>query len=131
MASGESGGKVRVVKADREATLSVEGTLDLDDYFLAETRLLIRYEDGWKAFPYVWNSAQDEAFLEPAGELLNLELVSEQGERDSIVYVVPDKNQCAACHTPDYASKELRQLGPKARQLNRDYSYISGTENQM
>ncbi len=131
LVSGDSGGQVRVVKADREAVLSAEGTLDLDDYYLAETRLLIRYEEGWKAFPYVWNTAQDEAFLEPAGELLNLKLISETGEEESIVYVVPDRNQCAACHTPDHASKDLRPLGPKARQLNRDYSYISGIENQL
>ncbi len=122
---------VRVVKADREATLDENGALGLDEYFLVETRLLIRYEDGWKAFPYVWNSDQTEAYLEPAGELLNLELVSESDESESIVYVVPDQNQCAACHTPDHSSKELRLLGPKARQLNREYSYISGAENQI
>ncbi len=131
LASGEAGGKTMVIKADREAVLSAEGTLDLDDYFLAETRLLIRYQEGWKAYPYVWNAAQNEAFFEPAGELLNLELVSTTGESEAIVYVVPDTNQCAACHTPDYGSKALRLLGPKARQLNRDYSYIRGTENQL
>ncbi len=131
LAAGDVDGTIRVIKADREATLSAEGTLDLDDYFLAETRLLIRYEGGWKAYPYVWNAAQNEAFLEPAGELLNLKLISETGEEESVVYVVPDRNQCAACHTPDHASKDLRPLGPKARQLNRDYSYISGIENQL
>jgi uncharacterized repeat protein (TIGR03806 family) len=130
-ADGDVDGAVRVIKADREATLNADGSLDLADHYLAETRLLIRYEEGWKAFPYVWNAEQNEAFLEPAGELLDLMLVPETGEDESIVYVVPDKNQCAACHTPDHASKELRPLGPKARQLNRDYSYIYGTENQL
>ncbi len=131
LADGDLDGVVRVIKADREAALGAGGTLDLDDYYLAETRLLIRYEDGWKAFPYVWNAEQDEAFLEPAGELLNLKLVSETTEDESIVYVVPDQNQCAACHTPDHASKELRPLGPKARQLNSDFSYTCGTEKQL
>ena len=131
LAGGEADGSVRAIRADREAVLSAEGTLDLDEYYLAETRLLIKYEDGWQAFPYVWNAKQDEAFLEPAGELLDLTLVPDTGEDESIVYVVPDQNQCAACHTPDHASKELRPLGPKARQLNRDYSYITGTENQL
>jgi uncharacterized repeat protein (TIGR03806 family) len=122
---------IRLIKADREATLDADGTLDLDKYYLAETRLLIRYANGWKAFPYVWNAEQNEAFLEPAGEFLNLRLMSASGEEERIVYVVPDQNQCAACHTPDHASTELRPLGPKARQLNRDYSYKSGTENQL
>ncbi len=130
-AKAEGMDAVRVVRADREATLDENGALDLDEYFLVETRLLVKYEGGWKAFPYVWNSDQTEAYLEPAGELLSLELVSESGDSESIVYVVPDQNQCAACHTPDHASKELRLLGPKARQLNREYTYISGTENQL
>lgn len=130
-ADSDSAEETRLIKADREAVLGADGTLDLDNYYLAETRLLIRYEDGWKAFPYVWNAEQNEAFREPAGEFLNLQLVSASGEEESIVYVVPDQNQCAACHTPDHASKELRPLGPKARQLNRDYSYISGVENQL
>ncbi|MFQ5549431.1 MAG: hypothetical protein ACE5FV_14145, partial [Woeseia sp.] len=125
------GGFTRVVKADREAVLDEDGALDLDRYFLAETRLLIRYEQGWKALPYVWNAAQTEAFLEPAGELLNLELVPAEGESESIVYVVPDTNQCASCHTPDHGSKALRPLGPKGRQLNRDYAYTSGVANQL
>jgi uncharacterized repeat protein (TIGR03806 family) len=130
-ADGEVAGATRVIKADREAALDEKGAIDLDEYFLAETRLLVRYEESWKAFPYVWNSDQTEAFLEPAGEFLDLELVSEGGERESIVYVIPDSNQCAACHTPDHASRELRPLGPKARQLNREYAYASGTENQL
>jgi uncharacterized repeat protein (TIGR03806 family) len=130
-ASGKHAGAIRVIKADREASLDENGTLDLEEYFLVETRLLVRYEDGWKAFPYVWNSDQKDAFLEPAGELLNLELVSESGQSERVVYVVPDSNQCAACHTPHHASRELRPLGPKARQLNREYSYISGPENQL
>lgn len=130
-AGGENREAARVVKADREALLNIDGALDLDEYFLAETRLLVRYEEGWKALPYVWNAAQTEAYLEPAGELLSLELISETGAAESIVYVVPDTNQCAACHTPDHASKALRPLGPKARQLNRDYAYAGGVANQL
>jgi uncharacterized repeat protein (TIGR03806 family) len=131
LAEGDVGGAAKVIKTDREAVLSADGTLDLDEYYLAETRLLIRYEVGWNAFAYVWNAEQNEAFLEPAGELLNLNLISKSGESESIIYFVPDRNQCVACHAPDHTSKELRPLGPKARQLNRDYSYITGTENQL
>ncbi len=41
-ADGAGVESIRVIKADQEAVLSADGTLDLDDYFLAETRLLIR-----------------------------------------------------------------------------------------
>jgi uncharacterized repeat protein (TIGR03806 family) len=124
-------GVVRVIRADREATLDSSVALDLNEYFLAETRLLVRYEEGWKALPYVWNEKQDEAFLELAGDLFSLELAAASGDCESIAYIVPDTNQCAGCHMPDHGSKALRPLGPKARQLNRDYSYISGSENQL
>ena len=51
LASGNSAGKVRVIKADRETTLNAEGALDLEKYFLTETRLLVRYEEDGKHFP--------------------------------------------------------------------------------
>ena len=100
-----------VIAADRESTLDEHRQLKLDDYLLIETRLLIRYEQGWKALPYVWNAAQDEAFLELAGEARKIRLVSDGGSQD-VDYIVPDANQCGGCHMPDYSARELRPLGP-------------------
>ena len=57
-----------VSPSDRESLLDGEGALDLDDYVLVETRLLVRYDDGWRALPYVWNAAQTDATLEIAGD---------------------------------------------------------------
>jgi cytochrome c553 len=37
--------------------------------------------------------------------------------------VVPNVNQCAACHVADIKSRQFQPIGPKARHLNRDYSY--------
>ncbi len=119
-----------VVKADREALLDADGRLDLDDYVLIETRLLVRYAGGWQALPYVWNAAQDEAYLELAGDTRDVRLAAAEGGED-IVYVVPDANQCGGCHTPDHSAKELRPLGPRAWQLNRDYEYRGAVANQL
>jgi uncharacterized repeat protein (TIGR03806 family) len=129
-ADGWSDASFEVVKADRESILDSDGQLSLTDYVLIETRLLIRYEDGWKALPYVWNSTQDEAFLELAGDYRNIELVGADGNQ-AISYVVPDANQCAGCHTPDHTSKEMLPLGPRGWQLNRPYAYYGGLENQL
>ena len=120
----------KVIAADRSSALDHNGELALDEYVLIETRLLVRYEDGWKALPYVWNANQDEAILEIAGDLVNLELVASSGNQ-TITYVVPDVNQCSGCHTPNHSSKELRLLGPRAWQLNRDYVYAGRSENQI
>ena len=119
-----------VNKSDREATLDSRGRLDLDDHVLMETRLLVRYEDGWRALPYVWNETQDEAFLELAGDVRRISLIDDSGSND-LVYVVPDANQCGGCHKPDHSSQEMRPLGPRAWQLNRDYEYAENTANQL
>lgn len=119
-----------VIKADREAMLDGDGRLDLDEYVLVETRLLVRYSEGWTALPYVWNAEQNEAYLELAGDVRDITLTGRAGSED-IVYVVPDANQCGGCHTPDHSAKELRPIGPRAWQLNRDYGYGAETRNQL
>jgi len=119
-----------VLRLDAEARLDEHGRLDLDDYLLIETRLLVRYESGWHALPYVWNAAQDEAFLELAGDVRDIRLHAADGV-EPIVYVVPDANQCGGCHKPDHAAAEMRPLGPRAWQLNRDYDYAGTTQNQL
>jgi len=42
--------------------------------------------------------------------------------------VIPNANECHECHDNQ---KVLLPIGPKARNLNKDYAYSSGTENQL
>jgi uncharacterized repeat protein (TIGR03806 family) len=118
------------VRSDQEPHLDSRGRLSLDTNVLIETRLLVRYEDGWRAYPYVWNSTQTEAWLEIAGDVKNLTLVNAAGSLD-FLYVVPDANQCASCHAPNHTNAEIRPIGPKARHLNRTYDYGESTANQI
>lgn len=120
----------RVIRADRESALDADGKLDLDHYVLIETRLLVRYEDGWKALPYVWNAAQDDAFLQVAGDYLPMRLTGPE-EDEPLNYIVPDANQCGGCHTPDHTAGDLRPLGPQAWQLNRPYRWWGETGSQL
>lgn len=113
-------------KLDTEAELGADGSLDLDRHRIVETRLLVHYADGWKAIPYVWNAEQNEAYLAVAGDQFEFRL-----EGESFAYLVPDMNQCAACHAPNHTTKAIEPLGPKAHQLNRKYAYADGTENQL
>lgn len=89
--------------------------LDLSSVRLIETRLLVRRESGWQVFPYVWNEAQSEATLARTGATLQLAL----GVKD-FTYAVPNVNQCASCHTPDFSSKSLAPIGLKARHINKN-----------
>ena len=123
-------GSLAVTRADRESTLNSNGVLELDDYVLIETRLLVRYEDGWTALPYVWNREQTDATLEIAGEALQVGLV---GEADvlNIAYIVPDMNQCSGCHVTDHTAKELQPIGPRPWQLNREYAWWDNEASQL
>ncbi len=126
----ERDGLLYVRRKDGEATLENDGSLDLNSHVLMETRLLVRYDDGWRALPYVWNASQDDATLEIAGDQRDIVLV--QGDTDEhITYIVPDANQCAGCHVTDHTAKELRPIGPKAWQLNRPYSWWGNSESQL
>jgi uncharacterized repeat protein (TIGR03806 family) len=113
-------------KLDAEVALEPDGALDLAVHRIVETRLLVRYDDGWKAFPYVWNDEQTDADLAIAGDQFRFRFGDQPFD-----YLVPDMNQCAACHAPNHTTKALQPLGPKAHQLNRDFSYTDGDQNQL
>ncbi len=93
-----------------------------------ETRLLIRKRAGWVALTYVWNAGQTEATLKRAGARLDASFIDTQGRRRSVDYAVPNQNQCKECHQ---LAKRLVPIGPKARNLNGDFAYPEGRENQL
>jgi uncharacterized repeat protein (TIGR03806 family) len=93
-----------------------------------ETRLLIHRPDGWVAYAYVWNDAQTEAVLKRAGARIDVAFTDAQGRARTVDYRVPNQNQCKECHQLD---KTLTPIGPKARNLNGDYPYAEGRENQL
>jgi uncharacterized repeat protein (TIGR03806 family) len=99
-----------------------------EDVRFLETRLLIRRNEGWIALPYVWNEAQTEARLSPVGATLPVNFADEHGVAVELDWSVPNVNQCRGCHD---AAGAIQPIGPSARNLNRDYSYSSGSENQL
>ena len=106
-------------------------TLDLSKVRLIETRLLVHRKEGWVALPYVWNAEQTAATLKRTGATVDLALVGADGARESFSYQVPDQNQCGGCHITDNRSRRLMPIGPKARNLNREFNYTGGAENQL
>ncbi len=90
---------------------------------LIETRLLIRQEAGWKAWPYIWDAEVGDARLKLAGARFDAE-----HEGQTISYRVPNANQCKGCHM---RGGEITPIGPKARNLNHDFDYGDGARNQL
>ena len=96
---------------------------------IMETRLMIHQPAGWVAFPYVWNDSQTEATLSAVGATVDVSWIHTDGAMRSDAYMVPNTNMCKDCHKSDEAT--MRLIGIKARQLNGDYPYAGGTENQL
>jgi uncharacterized repeat protein (TIGR03806 family) len=95
---------------------------------LMETRLLVRGASGWVTLPYVWNAEQTEATLDIAADPAKVRWTRPTGETVTINYVIPNANQCKECHD---RSKSAVPIGPKARNLNKDFDYPEGRENQL
>jgi uncharacterized repeat protein (TIGR03806 family) len=105
---------------------------------LVETRLLVRYDDGWRGFPYIWNVDQTDATYTPAGEVRQISFVDSDGSPVTASYLIPQKNQCSSCHArrpaPNTTSTPVMTLlGIKARHLDRIYDYggTVGPQNQL
>ena len=79
-------------------------------------------------YPYVWNDEQTEAFYDVAGAVKKVSYKNASGRRVNIDYVIPNKNQCKGCHI---RGDKMQPIGPTAKQLNRDYTYTTGKQNQL
>ncbi len=95
----------------------IRDAVALSDHRLMETRLLVRREAGWDAFPYVWNDEETEAFLRVAGTSQPLSLQTASGAEE-FLYFVPNQNQCAGCHVTEHPDGELQPLAAVTRQLS-------------
>ncbi|WP_372785925.1 SO2930 family diheme c-type cytochrome [Phenylobacterium sp.] len=95
---------------------------------MLETRLLIHRRSGWVALAYVWNAEQTEARLKRAGTRLDVNFTDVQGRLRRVDYHVPNANQCKECHS---LSGRIAPIGVKARNLNGDFTYAEGPENQL
>ncbi len=95
-----------------------------------ETRLLIKTDAGWQGYAYLWNDARTEATLDYGGRVQAISLLDEGGARQQANYLIPSFNQCKQCHETAGAGS-MGLLGVKARNLNRDFAYPAGAENQL
>ena len=96
---------------------------------IMETRLLVHRAEGWDALDYVWNDEQTEAMLEDAGDIKKVSWTHYDGTKREADYFIPNKNQCKGCHWNN--STSITPIGPKVRNLNRDFVYDGVSENQL
>jgi uncharacterized repeat protein (TIGR03806 family) len=95
---------------------------------LIETRLLVRTPRAWVPLPYIWNASQTEATLQLVPNPVPVHYTDDGGRAHNFTYQIPNTNECRQCHDHN---KSLQPIGPKARNLNKDFSYGDGTANQL
>lgn len=97
---------------------------------IIETRLLVHRESGWENLGYIWNDEQTDATLEVAGVIKAVKWKHYDGSVRTVDYVAPNKNQCKGCHWRN-EKNAISPIGPKASNLNKDFTYAEGTMNQL
>jgi uncharacterized repeat protein (TIGR03806 family) len=106
-----------------------EPELNID---LIETRVLIRYPDEWKVYPYIWDHELGDAVLKVQGEVRTVDFIGPDGIERTANYLVPQKNQCKACHEIKNEADQtvMTPIGPWPRYLNRP-SEVAPGKNQL
>ena len=91
-----------------------------------ETRFIVRNADGVYGVTYHWDS-ETNATLVPEEGMDESFVINDGGTIRTQIWHYPSRSECLACHTPQggYA------LGFKTEQLNKDFDYGAGPENQI
>jgi uncharacterized repeat protein (TIGR03806 family) len=92
---------------------------------LIETRIIERAAGKWSGRTYVWDEEQTQATRLKTGKTLEVSWIDAEGEPHTQDYRVPNDNECKTCHAQDHV---FEPLGPRTRQLDRDYDYGSADD---
>lgn len=95
---------------------------------IIETRLMVKQNGTWEAYPYIWNDEQSDAAYKVVGAEKTVHWKDAAGETQVINYLVPNKNQCKSCHN---ANEVMVPIGVKAKHLNHTIDFSEGASNQL
>lgn len=93
-----------------------------------ETRLMIKQDGLWNIATYIWNEAQTDATVALDGASTPINWVTANGENRSTVYLIPNEDECIACHQ---SNDEIIQLGTTLKNLNREVTRNGTSVNQL
>ncbi len=108
-------------------TFYYDSVLPLNNTKIIETRLMIKKANGWIFAEYVWNDNQTEAYLQMDGSHTNISWL-QNGVTKSTNYRIPSETECLICHKK---SSKPEPIGIKPQNLNTDYPFSSGIQNQL
>lgn len=93
-----------------------------------ETRIMVKKNGAWKAYPYLWNEEQTDATYKAVGAELPVNWVDDQGQERLVNYIVPNQAQCKSCHNRE---EVMVPLGVKAKHLNHGLPGKGAAESQL
>lgn len=92
-----------------------------------ETRFIVRNANGVYGVTYRWGGSATNAALVPEEGLDETFVIHDGGTTRTQVWRYPSRSECLQCHT----TVGGHALGFNTAQLNRDYDYGAGLENQI
>ncbi len=92
-----------------------------------ETRVMYNTSQGWQGYSYRWNTEQTEATLLSDRQTEQLTINLNDGTAREQRYDYPSPNDCSSCHS----EPATYLLGLETGQLNTDFAYANGTDNQL
>lgn len=100
---------------------------------MIETRVMVRDNEGWKFYEYLWNEAQNDAFLVNSADFVNgsFKVITFKKPNNDVVttdYRIPSDGECLACHK---INEVPIPIAVKPQNLNFNYNYRDGSMNQL
>ncbi|MDW3652429.1 MAG: SO2930 family diheme c-type cytochrome [Bacteroidia bacterium] len=95
---------------------------------LIESRVLHKTGDLWEVANYEWDAEQKEAYRNILGAKKEIAWTDTKGQARKVSYVIPDNNDCKSCHK---YNGNVKYIGPKLRNLNKEIAYSEGSMNQL
>ena len=145
----DNGVKQRFVALPGESKIKFGGTWGFDDGTVAaetislemeignpksqrriETRILVKQQNHWLGYSYLWNDEQtDASLIEARGRDLTLTISDNRapgGKREQ-TWHIPSRNECMFCHS----RAATFVLGLRTVQMNKDHDYGGVIDNQL
>jgi uncharacterized repeat protein (TIGR03806 family) len=95
-----------------------------------ETRVVVKQNDRWVGYTYIWNAEQTDATLVEAGGMDRTYSIKDHASPGGVrkqVWHFPSRNECMFCHSRAAGFV----LGLTAPQMNRDHKYDAAADNQL
>jgi uncharacterized repeat protein (TIGR03806 family) len=135
-------GNGQITFHDSEAWEFDDGAVTVKSFFLdmeegnpasrkrIETRVVVKQDDRWVGYSYIWNDDQTDAMLVGAGGADRTFMIRDRASRGGVrkqMWHYPSRNECMFCHSRAAGFV----LGLTTPQMNRNHQYGATVDNQI